>query len=571
MNLIACTHKRALKWPQCNIKLVKSELDVALAGTTTVITFAKTGGSVRALSAHDRMGVSLPGDVVCSHWDHSPLAAHLLWDVAHTLYIHARMYLHNAECIAALLRCDYYRESFCEEASTKKGLRVFRKVKTLSIEQDRGLDGWSFCIPTGGSQAAQLNLCVERIMSLNVPESEIILCGEPAQDFLYRDRVRIVGEDIAGKPVHITRKKNHLAQMARYPNLCILHDRVLLPHEFMQAVVRFGDDYPFTGFTSFWFADSWRAVPRRYSDFCVGQFVPDVLRGVNRPGRHDLHQFERMRFVAQHPARAMFGHEYLTGSLYLCKRSLWQFLPQNEALFWGEYEDVEQGIRAAVAGIPSRINPYAFTETLSYRTIFHHYGATVGFSEKGCVIRERAPMEIWGFPRKPTLNMTQKQGMERLADFARRYTGGDESVRMAAVGRVSGLARFRLITRLLWRAQGDISTLVSDWFRLVLCESNIPIEAESLQGMLDSTLSNEQKKIFLLRHVTLTRQLYNNFLTTPYGPESSGEQHQASWKQTVGAYISTLWLIYFSQQTSFRLTGRELFRMIRTIRRRYAR
>ncbi|MBE4916839.1 hypothetical protein INF70_21820, partial [Enterobacter cloacae complex sp. P4RS] len=430
MNIISCKHKRALKLPACEEYLDASILDVARSEETIVITFAKWRSKARTLTAIDRLHVTFPGDVVCSYWDRTPLAAHLLWDAAHAMKPGARVYLHVSDYIATLLSRDYYRESFCEEQSTANGLRVFRKIKALSIEKDRGLEGWSFCIPTGGNSAAQLNCCVERILSLGIPQSEIILCGEPGDDFRFWNEVRIVGKDITGMPVPISRKKNILAQNANYSNLCILHDRVLLPHEFMQAMTRFGDDFPFIAFQSFWFADYWRASPRRYSDFCVGQFIPSVLYGETRLQRQHLPEFERMRHVAQHPERAAFGSEYLTGSLYICKRSLWRAVPQNELLNWGEYEDVEQGIHASVSGIPSRINPYAFTETLSYRSIFHCYGTTRGLNKQGKVVNERAPMELWGFTAYPALNITQENGIANLSTFALRYLGNDENVRM---------------------------------------------------------------------------------------------------------------------------------------------
>ena len=68
-------------------------------------------------------------------------------------------------------------------------------------------------------------------------------------------------------------------------------------------------------------------------------------------------------------ANEYYGNAYLMGSLYIFKKSLWGFVPQNEKLFWAEFEDLEQGFYAYNSGIPSRINPYAYTQTLFARVL----------------------------------------------------------------------------------------------------------------------------------------------------------------------------------------------------------
>lgn len=562
MKVIAYRHKKGLKWPVCREPLFTDALDVAEPESTTVITFARVQESTFSVCALDRFYGPLAGDVVCSCWDYSPMAGLLLWDVAHALTVGRRLYLHTSDSTADILSREYYSSSFYEEQTTSMGLRVLLKKESLPIERERGLDEWSFCIPTGGNCAKTLNACVSRILSLNIPQLEIILCGKPPDDFAYEDKVRVIGTELVDSPVQITRKKNLLAQSARFKNLCIMHDRVLLPDNFVEAIEQFGDDFPFVGFQSFWFADTWRAIPRRYSDFASAKFIPQALRGSERPGRQHLAEFERMRFGAQHPERSDFGQDYLTGSLCLCKRSLWCYFPQNEALYWAEYEDVEHGIRAAMKGIPSRVNPFSFTESMSYRSIFHHFGSIWGANRRGDMSYERAPMECWGFPRRPALSLSILEGKVRLANFARRYTGDESQIQEMMGKSLSGLHRFKLISKILWRAHGDTKTLVRDWYRDVLCEPEVVIESESLQGMLDSSRSVGEKKIFLLTHISLLRQLYNNFFSSPFCADNNS-QNVASWKIMIGAGVSAIWLRLFSQQTALSFSFRQLWKAIR--------
>src|SRR5262249_40689380 len=101
---------------------------------------------------------------------------------------------------------------------------------------------------------------------LEVGDCEIILCGRPGANFAYHDQVRIVGEDITAPPLRISMKKNRIVEEARHENLCLLHDRVFLPIDFIDAVKRFGDFYALQTMQSIYFDDLWCMVPRRYSD-----------------------------------------------------------------------------------------------------------------------------------------------------------------------------------------------------------------------------------------------------------------------------------------------------------------
>ncbi|QLA04978.1 hypothetical protein HWQ18_10830 [Enterobacter ludwigii] len=371
------------------------------------------------------------------------------------------------------------------------------------------------------------------------------------------EHVRIIDDDTPAQPLHITRKKNRLAMAARHPNLCIMHDRVLLPVNFMAAIRRFGDDFPLTGFQSFWFADTWQAVPRRYSDFYVTDHLPPGLSQENRPCRNILPDFEDMVFRMQHPRRATPGVDYLTGSLYLCKRSVWQHLPQNEAFYWAEYEDVEQGIRAAREGIPSRINPWSLTQTQQYRSIFHTAGRAAGMDISGNAVTHRAPQELLGFPRRASLSVSESEARRRLTVFAMKYIGDSDLVHQAPA-RLRGLCRYRLLKRMLKRSSMTGHSLAKDWFYLVLCESPVPSELAALQAIQNSPLTPSAKKRAWLHHPSLLRQIYNNPFGSPFLPDNI-RPACADWRRKTGSLISALYLKFVNPHTAFRLPLRELW------------
>jgi hypothetical protein len=77
----------------------------------------------------------------------------------------------------------------------------------------------------------------------------------------------------------------------------------------------------------------------------------------------------RSHFVEAHPDE-YDRRAYVTGSLYLCKRSIWKQIRQDPAIEWNKLEDVEFGQRAlSQYGVPPRVNPYAFAFTSRTRAV----------------------------------------------------------------------------------------------------------------------------------------------------------------------------------------------------------
>ncbi|WP_227509406.1 hypothetical protein [Klebsiella aerogenes] len=338
-------------------------------------------------------------------------------------------------------------------------------------------------------------------------------------------------------PLHITRKKNLLARTTRYPNLCILHDRVLLPRNFHTAVQHFGDDFPLTGFQSFWFAGAGQTLPLRYSDFGMTPSLPAPEWSAARPSREEITCLAGQPLYAQHPARSDFGRDYLTGSLYLCKRSVWAHIPQNEALFWQDYEDLEQAFSAAQAGIPSRVNPYTLTQSLSYRSVMHYMGTLYGITRSGWPVSER-PWGTFLLPHRPHLPVRETEGYHRLRQFASRYT--TDALKDSIPLSLSGIQRYRLIARLLWAAEGNTDTLLRGWYQLILCESPTPDEAAMLEDTLNGAMTPAEKKAALLRHPTLVRLLFNNVFSSPF--QQDVPDMASRFGRIVGSLLSALWL-----------------------------
>lgn len=423
----AVSKKAAPALPEAVLAMAKAG---ALVVTFRPLAKGKPDRLVKNVNATDRFSwIKAPQLVLFGLETDSPLAPLILWDLAHAAEIGSTITVMGNGLGSSYLQRAYFAEGLhLAEASAHK--LVFEKVAPLGAERDAGLDAWTFGIPVGPEDATLLNATVKRILEIDVPRKEILLCGRPGANFLYFDKVRIVGKDITAPPVRICAKKNRLAEEAQYPNLCIIHDRVFLPSDFYAAMQRYGDCYPLTTLQSVYFDDKFNLVPRRYSDYGVshrvrGQSVKGLLRDndVTNPSEFAPSVLAKTEYAGFYHAHAMRYSTavYPTGSMYICKRSVWLKYPQNENIYWIEFEDLEHGFRMSDNGVPSRVNPHAVSQSLISRPLLSRAVGTFIETVKG-QNRLFAPWsEMLRLPRKPAIKLSHEAALVSMNRFAEKY------------------------------------------------------------------------------------------------------------------------------------------------------
>jgi hypothetical protein len=389
------------------------------------------------------------------------------------------------------------------------------------------LDEWTFAIPAGPEDATLLNVCVARILELDIPRKEILLCGRPAANFKYWDYVRIVGEDITAPPVQICKKKNRLAAEATFDNLCIIHDRVFLPINFGAMVRKFGNAFPLTGVQSMYFDDRFNFAARRYSDTGIGlrlasHIIEGLARGevvaTSRYAAATMTNIESTGFVFANAHRSG-PSTYPTGSLYLCKKKVWAHIPQDERLMWTEFEDIEQGERAAACGIPSRVNPHGITQSMISRPILAWLGAAQCEKPSGSVRSYRTVFEkmTW-IPRKPLLKKTRDQAALDYAKFMNIWgVTPDGSMEPISSATMSMKRRLRWIVQVVHAVRIPLQrdrllVFLKDFERFVISEQ-VPYEWHQL--VVNSFIHGGGPGIMML--LASCNELFNHASQRPKG------------------------------------------------------
>lgn len=354
----------------------------------------------------------------------SEFAPLILWDSAHSMNI--------GESVTIIGDASYYQKEYFVKSflimDRSEDYTTFKKISELPAEQDAGLDDWTFGIPVGPGDATALNGIVKRILELNCTHKEIILCGRPGDNFKYWNFVKVVGEDIPAPPVQICRKKNTIVKHAKYNNLCIIHDRVFLPRDFMEGMRRYGDYFGFLGLQSIYFGDSWNQKFVRYSDYNFVQSCEMVTKKsflVGNSKREITHRYRSIFYKNSSffyaNVRRYKAFSYLTGSLYICKKRVWEQCPQDEDLVWEDCEDVLQGDKAYRKGIISTINPYIFSQSIFARQTIVGCGYVNFENIQGNVSKKYYYYPIIHGMSKPYMNGTKESFIKNVKSFCEKY------------------------------------------------------------------------------------------------------------------------------------------------------
>ncbi len=266
----------------------------------------------------------------------------------------------------------------------------------------------------------------EAILALELPAVEVIFCGPRPHDAPHDERVRAIDLEWPEPRGWITRKKNLLADAARYENLVLLHDRYVVTPAWADALKAYGPCFAFMTFPQVYYADDGRHVPQRYPDY---QLL-DQRAGVVNSCNWSIYDSERVF----HPLYDDFAETaFCCGGLYIAKRSLWQSVRQDEALFHCEWEDISFGLECQRRGLPHRVNRFLVAEsTLPHPLLLTrlHTRHAPDRLERGRIHVQEGGAARHAF--KPIVATTREQYYARIRRRFNSMPGLREAERMAS-------------------------------------------------------------------------------------------------------------------------------------------
>jgi hypothetical protein len=183
---------------------------------------------------------------------------------------------------------------------------------------------WTFGIVTGFEDNQRLAEIIDSIRNLSIPEYEILLIGGDSTEFINsNENVRIVYFDESQKPRWITRKKNILANEAKYDNIVLMHDYHVFDKDWYINFKSFGLDWEICSCPQYLITGA-----RNPMDWSLWD-KPDHGRAWSL----DYDDWSQTQYM------------YISGGFFIVKKHVLQQEPLDESRGWNEEEDVEWSMR----------------------------------------------------------------------------------------------------------------------------------------------------------------------------------------------------------------------------------
>tara|TARA_Y100001972_G_scaffold128324_1_gene188548 strand:- start:2513 stop:3196 length:684 start_codon:yes stop_codon:yes gene_type:complete len=160
---------------------------------------------------------------------------------------------------------------------------------------------------------------IESIRKQNIENYEIILVGDHYHaEGITGDDIIKVDFDESIRKAWITKKKNIVAQTAKYENLSIHHDYITLDDEWYEGFQNFGYEW----------------------DVCMTK-----IQDMNGQRYRDFVTWDPITFVDYYSSNPDTSNMYISGGYFCVKRDYLLSNPLDETLVAGEGEDLEWSVR----------------------------------------------------------------------------------------------------------------------------------------------------------------------------------------------------------------------------------
>jgi len=182
---------------------------------------------------------------------------------------------------------------------------------------------FTFGIITDGNNDTYLNIIIDSIQFLEIPQYEIIIVGNSNVDRL---NTKVIPFDETIKKAWITKKKNLITENAKYENIVYTHDYVIFDFNWYNEFLKFGDNFKVC------MNKIENLDGTRFRDWCLCMWHDDTVADIVGPNRKCLLPYDIID---------LSKYMYISGTYWVAKKNVMLEFPLDENLVWCESEDVE--------------------------------------------------------------------------------------------------------------------------------------------------------------------------------------------------------------------------------------
>jgi glycosyltransferase involved in cell wall biosynthesis len=189
---------------------------------------------------------------------------------------------------------------------------------------------FTFGIVTSTTTNRFIDIIIESIEELQIPNYEIIIVGNISDDTIKKNNVKNISYN--DTPM-LDIKKNLITKYAKYDNIVFLHDYIYFDPMWYKGFLRFNDECN----------GDWLVA------MCIHKNLDDT-RGIDWIGLPNDTKYGNVLFPYNYSnPKGM----YVPGNFWVAKKSLMEKYQLNEELKWGEAEDIEWSKRVFGGAIKS--------------------------------------------------------------------------------------------------------------------------------------------------------------------------------------------------------------------------
>jgi len=189
----------------------------------------------------------------------------------------------------------------------------------------------SFCFITNGAKPEKLQLALQSVRALGIPNYEIIISGKPPKNFAAPD-TKFVELPSAADNGQLGAMRNAACRIANYEILVVADDDILFQEDFYEGICAYGPNFDVASCRIL------NTDGSRYWDYAV----------INSPTGHHLIPYSQKS-----------PHTHITGGLVIMHQHFFKAIEWNEERGFYKEEDVEFSKRIRDAGYNISFNTFS--------------------------------------------------------------------------------------------------------------------------------------------------------------------------------------------------------------------